>query len=305
MANIPMTSNFELRGVITALVTPFTNDGFVDEIALRELVQFQLKSKVNGFFALGTTGTGPAMDVSERKRVAEIVVEETDRRVPVVVQVGDSHPAASLDLARHAEKIGADAVASLTPFYYHPGAEAILNYFETLSRSIGLPLLVYNIPPNTGNNVDAKLLLKLSKISRIVGIKDSSRDFSQLLDYLQIVPEGFNIINGTDSYLFSAFCAGVQAGVSATANPFPEIFVKMYDAYRAGDLDVGKILQGQIHSLRVAMAEPPIAPLLEALKMRGLRGGFVKSPLRSMHAPEIENLRSSISRVLPEMQLEA
>lgn len=300
-----MVGSFTLRGIITALVTPFTKDGQVDEEAMGELVQFQLKNKVNGFFPLGTTGMGPVMEVSQRKRVAEIVVEKADGRVPVIVQVGAADPAASLDLARHAEKIGADAVAGLTPFYYHPGEEATIDYFEKLARTTSLPLLIYNIPPNTGNNVDAKLLEKLSKIPGVVGIKDSSRDFSQLLDYLLAVPEGFNVITGTDSFLFSALCAGSHGGVSATANAFPELFVEIYEAYRARDFEKGKALQIKIHSLRDALARPPIAPLLETLKMRGLRGGFVKPPLRSMRTDEIQALRAAMSIILPEMRLTA
>lgn len=240
-----MSTSFTIRGIITALLTPFTEDGRVDEGALRELVQFQMKSGVNGFFALGTTGMGPAMEAPQRKRVAEIVVEETHNRLPIIVQVGASNPATSLELAQHAEKIGADAVASLTPFYYQPDEEAVLEHYSKLSQSTNLPLFVYNIPRNTGNNVDAKLLAKLCKIPRIVGIKDSSRDFSQLLGYLTVVPDGFNVINGTDSYLFSALCAGVQGGVSATANTAPRTLRRNVSRLQGPRLRKGKVATAQ------------------------------------------------------------
>lgn len=298
-----MEDNFKLRGVITALVTPFTRNGEVDEEALREIVQFQLKSQVNGFYPLGTTGTGPAMQTTERKRVAEIVVEEANGRVPVIVQIGASEPIISLELARHAEKIGADAVASLTPYYYHPGAEAIIEYYEAVSRATNLPLFVYNIPQNTGFNVDAKLLERLSKIPKVVGIKDSSGDFTQLLDFLHNVPEDFNVITGTDSYLFSALCAGIHGGVSAVANAFPEHFVEIYQAYKAKNLEMGKTLQLKARGLRNALSTPPIAPILETLRMRGLRSGYVRLPLRSMHAQEIEALRATVNQALPELKL--
>lgn len=300
-----MSTSFTIRGIITALLTPFTEDGQVDEGALRELVQFQIKSGVNGFFALGTTGMGPAMEAPQRKRVAEIVVEETHNRLPIIVQVGASNPATSLELAQHAEKIGADAVASLTPFYYQPDEEAVLEHYSKLSQSTNLPLFVYNIPRNTGNNVDAKLLAKLCRIPHIVGIKDSSRDFSQLLSYLAIVPNGFNVINGTDSYLFSAFCAGVQGGVSATANAFPELFVEMYHAYKVADFEKGKSLQLKVHSLRDVLSHPPLAPILEVLRLRGLKGGHVRPPLRSLSVDERAFLRSSVSRLLPDLTLTA
>jgi 4-hydroxy-tetrahydrodipicolinate synthase len=291
----------KLEGIITALVTPFTSDGQVDGEAVDEIVEFQIGKGVNGLFPLGTTGMGPAMEPEERKRVADVVVKKANRRVPVIVQVGASDPLISLELARHAEGIGADAVACLTPFYYHPGADSIVDYYKRLTQATMLPVFVYNIPSNTGNNVDANLLLQLSRIRNVVGIKDSSKDFSQLLDYLETVPEGFTVINGTDSYLFSAFCAGVNAGVSATANVCPELFVEMYAAYKANNLDRGRILQMKIHSVRNATSTPTIAPLLEVLKMRGLKSGNVRPPLRQMNATEIANLRSVMGRILPQL----
>jgi 4-hydroxy-tetrahydrodipicolinate synthase len=123
------------------------------------------------------------------------------------------------------------------------------------------------------------------------------------LDYLRTVPKGFTVINGTDSYLFSAFCAGVNAGVSATANSFPEVFVEMYESYKSGDLKSGQELQKKIHSLREATSNPPLAPLLEALRMRGLKSGNVRPPLRSMNSAEISTLRASISRLMPELSI--
>ena len=296
-----MQKGLKLEGIITALVTPFSKNDQVDEEALRELVQFQIKSGVNGLFPLGTTGMGPAMEPFERKRVAEVVVKEVEKRIPVIVQVGAADPIVTIDLARHAEQIGADAVASLTPFYYHPGTESIIEHFRRLAAATKLPILVYNIPSNTGNNVDAKLLVQLSRIPNIVGIKDSSRDFSQLLDFLTNVPHEFTVINGTDSYLFSALCAGVSAGVSATANAFPELFVEMYGSYKGSDLAKGEKLQKKIHSLRSAMNNPPLAPYLEVLKMRGLKSGNVRLPLRQMNSEEVAALRSIVTRLAPEL----
>jgi 4-hydroxy-tetrahydrodipicolinate synthase len=298
-----MSSDFRLRGIITALVTPFSPTGQLDEDSLREIVQFHLRHKVHGLFPCGTTGMGPAMRPEERKRVAEVVINEARHRVPVIVQVGASDPTVNVELAQHAERIGAEAVASLTPFYYHPDEAAIIEHYERLSQATRLPLLVYNIPSNTGINVNAKLLQKLSRIPNVVGIKDSSRDFSQLVDYLHVVPEWFNVINGTDSYHFSAFCAGVHAGVSATANAFPDLFVEMYEAYRSKDFDRGRTLQLKIHAIRAATSEPQIAPHLQALRMRGVRSGLVRPPLRSMTTAEITALRMTISQIVPEIQL--
>jgi 4-hydroxy-tetrahydrodipicolinate synthase len=298
-----MRSELKLHGIITALVTPFSINHDLDEAALEELVRFQVRSGVHGLFALGTTGMGPVMEPDERKHVAEIVVRGAGGKIPVIVQVGDVNPKVALDLARHAEGVGADAVASLTPFYYQPGAEAIVEHYTRLTQATDLPVLIYNIPRNTGNNVDAKLLQRLSQIPGVVGIKDSSRDFSQLLDYLKVVPNGFAVINGTDSYHFSAFCAGANAGVSATANPVPELFVRMYEAYESSDLKGGQELQRRIHAVREALSNPPLAPLLEALKIRGLKSGQVRPPLRGMNSEEISSLQATFNQLMPELSV--
>lgn len=298
-----MTSGFSVNGIITALVTPFTLQGEVDEDAFREIVHFQIHNRVHGLFVNGTTGMGPVMTPEQRMKVAEIAVDEAKRQIPAIIQIGAVDPAVSLNLAVHAEKIGADAIACLTPFYYQPGDDAVMEHYRRLSDATSLPIFVYNIPSNTGNNVSANLLAKLSKIPRLVGIKDSSRDFSQLLDYLQVVPEEFNVVNGADSYQFSAFCAGLRAGVSATANVIPEIFVEMYEAYKARDLDRGMRLQLKIHAARALLNKPALAPFLEALKMRGLKGGTVRAPLRSMLPAEIAKLHESLTGLLPEIRL--
>jgi 4-hydroxy-tetrahydrodipicolinate synthase len=298
-----MALKLPLRGIITALVTPFTTEGKLDQESLREIVEFQLEHGINGFFACGTTGLGPAMETGDRKKVAEIVIEQTRKRVPVIVQVGAADPQTSLELAVHAENIGADAIASLTPFYYKPGDDAIVEYFKRLSGSTTLPLFVYNIPRHTGNNVDANLLLRLSEIQRIVGVKDSSQDFTQLIGYLTALPRSFNVTVGTESFLFSALYAGAQGGVSALANAFPELMVEIYRAFEGKEAEKGAELQRQVHALRSAVSKPPIAPLLEILRLRGLKSGHVRSPLRSMTTKEIEELRSSVHRILPNLKL--
>jgi len=300
-----MDGELRLRGIITALVTPFSGSGDLDGGALADIVQFQVRSGVHGLFALGTTGMGPAMEPDERKRVAEVVIDSVDGRIPVIVQVGDSNPRVSLDLARHAESVGADAVASLNPFYYHPGPETIVEHYRRLAEATKLPLLAYNIPRNTGNNIDAQLLHQLSQIPHFIGIKDSSRDFSQLLDYLATVPKSFTVINGTDSYLFSAYCAGVSAGVSATANAVPELFVRMYEAYLSNDLKSGQELQKKIHAVRDATSSPALAPLLEALKFRGIKSGNVRPPLRPMSPKEVADLRTTFGRLMPDLKIAA
>ena len=282
-------------------MTPFTQDGDIIEDSIRELVRFQLKAGVHGLFAFGTNGMGPAMEIPQRKKAAEAIVSETAGRVPVIVHVGGMDLRVAIELAAHAEKIGASAVACVTPFYYHPDTSAIMEHYKRLSESTTLPILLYNIPGNTGNNLTSDTVRRLSKIRGIIGIKDSSRDFLQLLDFLSISPPGFSVISGTDSFFLSALCAGVQAGVSGLANAFPELMVQVYDDYMRGDLTEGMKLQLKVHSLKAVLTKPEIAPLLETLRMRGLKSGTVKLPLRSMSTEEVRTLHESLRISFPEI----
>ena len=245
---------------------------------------------------------GPVMGAEQRKKVAEIVVSETAGRVPVIVHVGAADPRIEIELAAHAQKIGAPAVACVTPFYYHPDPSALIEHYTQLAESTTLPVLVYNIPSNTGNNLNVETVARLSRIPGIVGIKDSSRDFSQLLDYLSVVPPGFNVITGTETFLLSALCLGMQAGVSGMANAFPDLMVRIYESYVKQDLNEARKTQFTIQSLRFALTKPEIAPLLETLRMRGLKSGKVKPPLRSMRVEEVQKLHEFLRRALPDIE---
>jgi dihydrodipicolinate synthase/N-acetylneuraminate lyase len=245
---------------------------------------------------------GLVMDAEQRKKVAEIVVSETAGRVPVIVHVGAAEPRIGIELAAHAQNIGASAVACVTPFYYHPDHSALIKHYAELAESTTLPVLVYNIPSDTGNNLNVETVARLSRIPGIVGIKDSSRDYSQLLDYLSVVPPGFNVITGTETFLLSALCLGMQAGVSGIANAFPDLMVRLYESFLKQDLNEAKKIQFIIQSLRPALTKPEIAPLLETLRMRGLKSGKVKPPLRSMTAEEVRKLHEFLCRALPDIE---
>jgi dihydrodipicolinate synthase/N-acetylneuraminate lyase len=187
----------KVRGLFTAIITPFDDKGRVDVGALSGLVRFQVSKGAEGIFPCGSTGLGPMLSISERKEVAETAIKAAKGRVPVVVQVGSADTGSSIELAKHAEEAGAYAVASLTPYYYKPGERATIKHFDAISQAIDIPLLVYNIPPFTGNNLQPSALAAMAKSGTVQGIKDSSRDILNLLDLLRAVPEGFAVMNGT------------------------------------------------------------------------------------------------------------
>ena len=285
-----MVNRINVEGLITALITPFDNTQSVKEDALRRLVRFQLQERVNGFFPCGTTGQGPLMTLDERKRVAEIVVEETKHTVPVIVQIGTADTKTTVLLARHAESIGAEAIACVAPYYYQSDDEALVRHYETVAKSVSLPVFVYNIPRHTGVNIKPELLLKLAKTNTIIGVKDSTRDFLQLIETIETLPKEFIVINGSEGYLLPALIMGAKGAVSALASALPELFTGLYEAFKKGDLEKAKSLQVKLNKVKRISERPPLAPIFEILRERGIDCGNPRAPLRTMTAEERSKL---------------
>jgi dihydrodipicolinate synthase/N-acetylneuraminate lyase len=219
------------------------------------------------------------LKLEERKEIAETVVREASGLIPVVVQVGCADTASTIELARHAERVGADAVASLTPYYYKPGEKAVVKHYETIAKSVTIPLFAYNIPQFTGNNLQPAVVAGLAKRGTLAGVKDSSRDVLQLLDLLGLVPEGFVVMNGTEEYALFAMIMGGDGLVSGGANAFPELFESLVRAYRAKDYQAASAAQGRILTFKDAVRAAPISAYYEVLRQRGIDCGAPRSPL--------------------------
>lgn len=284
----------KIEGIITALLTPFTEEGNIDEEALQELVEFQVKSGIHGLYPCGTVGEGPTMSIEQRKRVAEIVMGQVKARIPVIVHIGAINTTMTVELAKHAEKVGADALGCVTPYYFTLDDDAIIEHYRRVAEAVRIPLFVYNIPHRTNINITPNLMAKLAKLPNIVGIKDSSRDFTQLCEYIEKLGKGFTVICGTDALMIPALFMGAKGAISAISNVFPELFVDAYNAYKKRNYEKAIELQFKIIVTRRALAKPTVAPLKEALKMRGFRAGTVKNPLRPMTEKEIIELRNSL-----------
>jgi len=285
----------KIRGLFTAIITPFDDKGRVDVEAFTALVKFQVSKGVDGIYACGSTGLGPLLSLEERKAVAEAATESSKGRVPVVVQVGCADTPSTIELARHAEKAGAYAVASLTPYYYKPGEKAIAGHFEAVSRAVTIPLLAYNIPQFTGNNIGPGMVSALARNGSILGIKDSSRDLLQLQDILDAVPEGFVVMNGTEEYGLYAMMSGADGLVSGGASALPETFHSMVVAQREGDYRRASAAQRTILRIKDAVRKSPIPAYYEILRARGMDCGRPRGPFQPLEGTDarqvIEELR--------------
>lgn len=286
-----------IHGVIPAVLTPFSSEGEVNESALREYVDFLIDKGVNGLFPLGTNGSGPLMSVEDRKKVITIVVDQTNKRVPVIVHTGAIATDETIEVTKHAASVGADAAAVVSPWYFPHDDASLEMHFSAVADAVpNLAIYLYNIPGNAKNDLKPKLVQKLAhKHENIKGIKDSSKDLARLQDYIAALGKGYDVVVGTDALVYPALAMGATGVVSAVGNCFPEVMVELYEAYQQQDLAKAKQLQYRANQVRdVLKLGAYITPYYEALKLRGIDVGEVKLPLRPLKETEKEQLKSGL-----------
>jgi dihydrodipicolinate synthase/N-acetylneuraminate lyase len=285
----------KFEGIIVPLITPFTKEGKVFEEGLRNLIDFEREKGVKGLFICGTYGSGPTMTVEDRKKVAEVTLDQASGKVAVIVHVGSSCVDSALELAKHAEEIGADAVASVPPFYYAYDDESVLSFYKQLLSHVNLPVFVYNNPARSGISISSELLNKLSK-EGLAGIKDSSFNMAKFYEDIATVErKGFIFIIGTEALMLPAIMAGAKGCVSGLANVFPEINVELYKLAREGKYEEAAIKQIEIIKARKAMHLAQTIPLCyELLKIRGIDVGYPKKPFRKVTKEELEPVKNKL-----------
>jgi 4-hydroxy-tetrahydrodipicolinate synthase len=283
------------EGILPAIITPFDVEGNVDFDLLRDIVRFQIEKGVHGFFVCGTVGEGPLMSIEQRKSVAEAVVREAKGKVPVIVHVGTTNTAESVELAKHAESIEANAVGAVTPYFFKPDLEGLIMHYRLISEAVRIPTFVYNIPQQTGFNLTPEIFRKLCSIENIHGIKDSSGSLSQIQEIIETAPKHVTVINGADDILLAALLVGVNAEISGVANVAPEILVELYENFREGNYKKALELQRKTNVLRRILYEWSSIPSIKAaLELRGIKAGMPKKPLRPLKQEEISRLKDKL-----------
>ncbi len=283
----------ELFGIIPPLTTPFTEDGAVYEAGLRELVEFQIEKGSHGLFICGTYGSGPIMTVEERQQVHEIVVDQARGRITVVAHVGTTSTAQSVALAQHAESVGADYVAAVSPFYHHHDEPTVVEFFHALVGAVKIPVYVYNNPKASGVTLTPAFLRRLADVG-VQGIKDSGFGYIEFAHFVLALEDrpDFRFIVGTEGFALPAFMFGAQGCVSGLANVFPEIMVKLWDTYKAGDYETASQLQRQVVKARQILHIPSStnAACYAGLHARGIDVGVPKAPIMPVPADKAQAL---------------
>lgn len=279
--------NPNIEGVIVPPITPFDEQGKIEEIAIKKLVDFLIERGIHGLFPGGTTGEGPLLSISERQQLAEAFVKAAEGRVPVIVHTGAITTAATLELTRHAQACGAQAAAIIPPFFYHHSDEALLGHFERVATQVpDFPLYLYNNPAAAGNNISLELATRLvERCPNIVGMKDSSNSLETLFVLSSLRDGDFNTASGNDGQILMGMAMGFDACVSGNANVVPELVVALYHAAVEGNLETARELQRRVDAVRRILEDGANLSLFKAiLAQRGLAVGAVRAPL--LQAPE-------------------
>jgi 4-hydroxy-tetrahydrodipicolinate synthase len=284
----------EFRGSITALVTP-VRDGRVDEEAFRAFVEWQIAEGSHGLVPVGTTGESPTLTHAEHKRVVEICVEVAAGRVPVIAGAGSNNTIEAVDLARHAEKAGADAVLIVTPYYNKPNQEGLYQHYKAINDAIGIPIFIYNIPPRSVIDMSVETMAKLYKLKNIVGVKDATGKVDRISSQREAMGSDFIQFSGDDSTALAVMAHGGHGCISVTSNVAPKLLSEFQDACLAGDYRRALTYQDRLMPLhRALFLEPNPAGVKYALSVIGKMTDDMRLPMVKVSQPTRKEIRAAM-----------
>jgi 4-hydroxy-tetrahydrodipicolinate synthase len=267
-------------GCGTALITPFSSDGAVDESALRRLVKRQIDAGINFLVPCGTTGESPTLTRREHLRVVEITLEEAKGKVPVLGGAGGYNTAEVIELAGELRHLGVDGILSVTPYYNKPTQEGLYQHFKAIAKAVPLPMVVYSVQGRTGVNVEPGTLKRLAEIDNIVGVKEASGNISQMASVVQQVPESFNVLSGDDSITIPLIALGGRGIISVVSNEIPGEMTRLTRLAMEGNFAGARAMQREwLPLMEVNFVESNPIPVKAAMAMMGLCEAVWRLPM--------------------------
>ena len=282
-------------GCGTALVTPFTRDGALDEAAVRRLARRQIDAGVHFLVPCGTTGESPTMTEDERVRVVSLVVEESRGSVPVLAGAGGYDTREVIHTGRRMRDVGATGLLSVTPYYNKPTPEGLFQHYSAIASGVGLPIVVYNVPGRTGCNVDPATLARLATIPGVIGVKEASGNVSQMCEVCRAVPDSFLVLSGDDALTLPLMAVGGHGIVSVASNEVPAEMSRMVEAAERNDFTAARALHARLLPLMMAnFVESNPIPVKSAMASMGLLEEVYRLPM----VPPSEASRAKIVQAL-------
>ena len=275
-------------GCGTAMVTPFRKDLSLDEDALRRLIRRQIAAGINFLAPCGTTGESPTLTQEEHLRVVAITLEEAKGKVPILAGAGGYDTHKVIEMAREIERLGADGILSVTPYYNKPTQEGLYHHYKAIASAISLPIILYNVPPRTSVNIDPATLRRLAEIENIIGVKEASGNIAQITQVIQQAPEEFIVLSGDDSVTLPIVAMGGRGIISVASNEIPAQMTRLAQLCLSGDFAGARALQRTYTPLLdVNFIETNPVPVKAAMAEMGLLEAVWRLPLVP---PRVENL---------------
>jgi 4-hydroxy-tetrahydrodipicolinate synthase len=283
------------KGCATAIITPFREDGEVDEDGLRELVAMQEKAGIDAIVPCGTTGESATLTHKEHIKVISIVREEA-KRAKVIAGAGSNATHEAIHLSKGAKDLGVDGVLLISPYYNKPNQKGIFRHYEAIAKAVDIPIVVYNVPGRTSSNITAGTIKKLSEIPNIVAVKEASGNMSQIMSILSSVPPDFSVFSGDDLLTYPMMTLGAPGVISVTSNIVPKMMVDMTHAILDGDWKKARELHFRMLPLfnDLFLDTNPI-PVKTALRMMKMPSGVFRLPLCDMEPQLAETLKKTLT----------
>ena len=288
------------RGTYTALVTPFTKSGALDEAAVRRLARRQIDAGIHFLAPCGTTGENPTLTDEERLRIIDILLEEAKGAVPILAGAGGYNTKEVIQLATEMERRGVSGFLSVTPYYNKPTQEGLYQHYKALAASTSLPIVVYNVPGRTGVNVEVSTLVRLAELRNIVGVKEASGNVTQMCEICRAVPPEFIVLSGDDALTLPLMAVGGRGIISVASNEIPAEMVRMVEAAERNDFAAARQVHARILPLMlINFVEANPIPVKAAMAAMGLLEEAFRLPM----VPPQPASREKIQKVLKDLGL--
>ncbi len=285
-------------GCGTALVTPFRRDSSLDEGTLRRLVRRQIEAGISFLVPCGTTGESPTLTRAEHLRVVEIALEEAKGKIPVLAGAGGYNTREVIELARELERMGADGILSVTPYYNQPTQEGLYQHYKAIAAAIHLPIVVYSVQGRTGVNVEPATLARLAQIENIIGVKEASGNLAQVANIVHEVPESFTVLSGDDAVTIPVMALGGRGIISVASNEIPREMAALAEDCLNGDFASARLLQRRwLPLMNANFVESNPIPVKAAMAMMGLLEPVYRLPLVPPSTANLAKIEKALESV--------
>jgi 4-hydroxy-tetrahydrodipicolinate synthase len=282
-------------GSMVALVTPF-KDGSVDWESLKGLVEFHIKNGTHGIVACGTTGEAATLTSEEHTGVVKSVIKAANKKIPVIAGTGSNSTEHAVELTREAERLGADGALLISPYYNRPTQEGIYQHYKKVASSVGIPLIIYNIPSRTGSKIEPETLARLCEVKNVAGVKEATGSVDQAIDVLRLCGDRLAVYSGEDSLTYSLMALGGKGVISTVANITPKEMSDLTQACLQGNWTKGRDIQLKLVPLiRAVFVETNPIPIKTALSLMGKCRPDLRLPLTPMSEGGLKKLRQAMT----------